>query len=101
MNQRVYEWLSPQPELRPTSEKIKGLYGPNHSPLGECTVKMEIPELAIAIHYDGIVDDIEEDFLIDVSMLHNALQIKYDTELYRKRKAVNGVARIRRGEYRA
>ena len=66
----MYEQLSPQPELCPTSVKIKGLYGPNHIPLGECTVKVEIPELPVAIHYDVIVDDIEKDFLIDASMLH-------------------------------
>ena len=56
--------------------------------------------LAVTIHYDVIV---EEDFLIDVSMLHYAqVQVKYDTkELYRKGKAVKGIARIRRGEYRA
>ena len=77
MIQRVYEWLQPQPELWPTSE--------NHSPLGQCTVKVEIPELAVAINYNVIVNDIEEDFLIDASMLHYVqVQVKYDTqELYR------------------
>ena len=45
---RMYEQLRPQPELRPTNE-IKGPYGPNHSPLGECIVKLEIPEL---VHYE-------------------------------------------------
>ena len=62
MCQRVYEQLRPQSELCPSNVKIKGLYGPNHSLLEECTVKGEILELAVAIHYDVIVDDIEEDF---------------------------------------
>ena len=71
--------------------------------MGECTVKVEIPELAVAIHYDVIMDDTEEDLLIELSMLHYAqVQGKYDTqELYRKGKSVKGVTRIRRGEYRA
>ena len=68
MSQNVYEQLRPQPELCPTNQKIKGLYGPNYSPLGECTVSLENSEQAVAIHYNVIVDDIEEDFLIDVSM---------------------------------
>ena len=86
----------------PPVHKSKGIYGPNHSQLGECTVKVEIPEVAVATHYDVIMDDIEEDFLIDASMLHFAhVQEKYDTqELCKKGKAVKGVARIRRGEYR-
>ena len=66
-------------------------------------VKVEISELAVAIHYDVVVNDREEDFLTDRSMLHyTQVQVKYDTqELYRKGKAVKRVARIRRGEYRA
>ena len=40
--------------------------------MGESTVKMEIPELSVAISYDIILDDIEEDLLIDASILHNA-----------------------------
>ena len=57
---------------------------------------MEIPELTVAIHYDVILDDIEEDFLIDTSMLHYAqVHVKCNTqELYRRGKTVKGVARI-------
>ena len=49
------------------------------------------------------VDDIEEDLLIDATMMHYAeVQIKYDSqELVRKDKVVKGVARVTRGEYRA
>ena len=50
--------MSPQPELCPTYEKVKGLYGLNHCPFGECTVKLEIQELFVAISYDVIVDNI-------------------------------------------
>ena len=60
-------------------------------------------ELVVAIHYDVIVEDIEKDFPIDASVLHyTQVQVKYGTqELYRKGKAVKGVERIRRAEYRA
>ena len=81
MSQRFYQQLIPKPELHPTTEKIKGLYGPNHSPLGYCLIKVEIPELFVVINYDFIVDDIEENLLIDASMLHYAqIQLRYDTQ---------------------
>ena len=70
MSKRVFDQLGPQPELHPTNEKVKGLYGPNHSPVGECTVKLAVPELSVAITYDVKVDNIDEDFLIDALMLH-------------------------------
>ena len=46
-SQRLYQQLDPKPELRPITEKIKGLYGPNHSPLGECSINVKIPELSV------------------------------------------------------
>ena len=49
-----------------SSHQWEGQGSLNHSPLGTCKVKVEILELAVAIHYDLIVEDIEEDFLIDV-----------------------------------
>ena len=80
MSQRVYKPLSLQPELHPISDKIKGLCGPNYSPLGKCSVKVEIPELAVTIHYYVIVDNIEY-FLIHAFMLHYAkVQLKYDNK---------------------
>ena len=52
------------------------------------------------MHSDKIAHDIEEDFLVDVSVLHYAqVQVKYHTqELTRKGKVVRGVARMRRIE---
>ena len=103
ISKNLYDKLEPQPKLRPTAEQVKGLYGPNHSPLGECTILIEIPELAVAIEYDVVVDEIEEDLLIDAAMMHHAgIQLKYDEqELCRKNKTVKGVARLRRGAYKA
>ena len=40
ISQRVFQQLDPQPELIPTTEKVKGLYGPDHTPLGECTLQV-------------------------------------------------------------
>ena len=68
MSQSIYQQLDLKPALHPTAEKIKGLYGPNHSPLGECSIKIKIPELAVAVNFDFIVDDIEVDMLIDAFM---------------------------------
>ena len=103
ISKNLYDLLDPKPVLRPTEEKVKGLYGPNHNPLGECTVQIKIPELALAMEYDVVVDNIEEDLLIDAAMLHYAgVQLKYDTqELSRKDRTVKGVARVTRGSYRA
>ena len=44
----------------------------------------------MVVNYDFIVDDIEEDILIDASMLHYAqIQLRYDTqELCRQGKTV-------------
>ena len=81
MSQRLYQQLDPRPELCPTTEKIKGLYGPNHSLMRECSIKVEIPELFVVVNYDFIVDDTEEDLLIDASLLHYAqTQPRYDTQ---------------------
>ena len=62
--------MNPQSELCPTNEKARDLFNPNHRPLGECTVEVEIP--AVAINYDEIVEDIEENLLIDTSMRNHA-----------------------------
>ena len=50
-----------------------------------------------------MIDDIEEDLLIDATMMHYAeIQLKYDTqELLRKNKTVKGIARVSRSEFRA
>ena len=94
MSQRLYQRLDPKPEVRPTTEKIKG---PNHSPIWEWSIKVKIPELSVVIDYDFIVDDIKVDLLTDASMLHFAqIQLRYDTqELSRKWKVIKCVASIR------
>ena len=103
MSRRLYEQLDPKPELRPATENIRGIFGPQHKPFGECTVKVTIPDLAVEIEYDVVIDDIEEDLLIDATMMHYAeIQLKYDTqELLRKNKTVKGIARVSRSEFRA
>ena len=55
ISQRLFRQLDPQPELRTMTEKVKGLYGPDHTPLGECTLQVQIPELSVAAVYDFIV----------------------------------------------
>ena len=72
LSQWVYQQLDPKPVLHPTTEKIKGLYGPSHGSSCECLIKAEMPELSVAVNYVLIVDDIEEDLLINASMLHYA-----------------------------
>ena len=103
MSYRLYSQLEPRPELRPATENVRGIYGPQHDPIGECTVQIKIPELSVVITYDVIVDDIQEDLLIDATMMHYAgVQLKYDTqELVRKGKVVKGIARVSRNEYKA
>ena len=94
MSYHLYQQLSPQPELRPTSDTVKGIYGPQHNPRGECTVQIEMKDLAVIIEYDVVVDDIEEDLLIDAAMMsHAGIQLKYDTqELLRKGRVAKGVS---------
>ena len=89
MSHRVYDQLSSQ--LHPTNEKVKGFYGPNHSPLGKCTMKV-----FEAIYYDVIGDNFEEELLLDGSILHSAqLLLRFETqELTRKGKVLEGVATI-------
>ena len=94
MSYRLYQQLEPRPELRATTERVRGLYGPQHDPLGECTIEIEIPELQLTVMYDVIVDDIEEELLIDATLMHYAnMQLDYKTkELRRKNRVVKGVA---------
>ena len=103
ISQRVFQQLDPQPELRLTTEKVKGLYGPDHTPLGESTLQVQIPELSVAAAYDFIVDDIEEDLLVDASLLHyTEVQLTYDRqELVGKGKVVKAVARLRARAFKA
>ena len=52
--------------------------------------------MSVVVTYDVIVDDIDEDFLIDATLMHYAgVQLNYDRqELTRKNKVVKGIARI-------
>lgn len=38
LSYKVYQEMDPQPVLRRTTEVIRGLYGPHHQPVGECTL---------------------------------------------------------------
>ena len=51
--------MDPKPELRPTTESIRGLYGPNHDPIGECTIQIQVLELAVVVSYDAKVEAID------------------------------------------
>ena len=95
LSRTVFEQIEPRPELRPTQEKVRGLFGPERTPLGECTVCIEVPGLAIMVEYDVVVDEIEETLLLDAAFLHYAqIQMRYDTlELSRNGKIVKGVSR--------
>ena len=80
ISQGIFQQLDSQPKLRPTKEKVKGLYGPDRTPIGECTLQVQIPELSEGAAYDFIVDDIE-DLLIDVSLFHYMeVQLRYDRQ---------------------
>ena len=103
LSHKLYRQMKPRPELRATTERVRGLYGPEHDPKGECTVQIKIPELSVAISYDVIVDDIDEDFLMDATLLHYAgVQLDYSKQvLTRKNKVVKGIARVSRSAYKA
>lgn len=102
MSYRLFLQLEPRPELRPAREGVRGLYGPRHDPMGECTVQITIPDLKVSVTYDVIVDDIEDEFLIDAAFLHYAgVQLDYKTqELKRKGSVVKAIARLK-SEYKA
>ena len=48
--------LSPQLEVSPTNEKIKDLYGPNQSLLGECTVSGSVTRTETLAAHDWLVE---------------------------------------------
>ena len=58
---------------------------------------MEIPELAVRVSYDVIVDDIAEDMLVDASLMnYMGISVRYaDKVLERKGKTTRGIARLR------
>ena len=64
--------------------------------MGEFALQIWIPDLSVVITYDVIVDHIEEDLIMDATVMHYAvLQLKFDTqELIQKDKVINGVARV-------
>ena len=97
LSNRIYQQMQPQPELRPTTERLRGLYGPAHTPLGQCTLQIEIPELAVRVTYEVVVDNIAEDFLVDASLMnYMGINVRYtDKLLERKGRTTRGVARLR------
>ena len=101
LSNRIYQQMSPQPELRPMTENLRGLYGPAHQPLGQCTVRLEIPELSVRVTYDMIVDNINEDLLIDANLINYlGISIRYaDKMMERNGRMTRGIARLR-GEAR-
>jgi len=101
LSNRIYQQMYPQPELRPATENLRGLYGPAHQPIGQCTVRMEIPELCVRVSYDVVVDDIAEDMLVDASLMsYMGISVRYaDKMLERKGKTTRGIARLK-GESR-
>ena len=38
--------------------------------MGECTVEIRMSELSVVITYKVVVHDIEEDLVLDVTMMH-------------------------------
>ena len=96
LSNRIYQQMSPEPELRPTSENLRGLYGPAHQPLGQRTVILEIPELSVRVTYDMIVDNISEDYLVDANLMNYMnINIRYaDKLMEQKGKTTRGIARL-------
>ena len=71
--------------------------------MGECTLQIRMTGLSVVITYDVTVEDIEEDLMLDTSIMHFVrIQLKYDTqELICREKVVKGVARASQREYKA
>ena len=103
MSSKLYASLEPRPELRKSSERIRGLYGPDHSPKGECTIQIQLTDLGVVMEYDVIVDEMDEDLIVDAAMMqHAGIQLKYETkELTRKDRTVKAVTRVSRRENKA
>ena len=103
MSHGLCRQLDPRPVLHPAPEIVQGVYGRQHDPMGKCTVQIRMSELSAVKTYNVIVDNMEEDLLLDATMMHKAgKQLNYDTqELIHKDKVVKGEARISRIEYRA
>ena len=103
LSYKRYLALEPQPELRPTPETVRGLYGPSHDPIGECTIEIHIPELCVTVQYDVIVDHIEEDLLIDATLMsHAKVSLDYiSKELRRGNKVVKATTKMCGRNYKA
>ena len=97
MSLKLYSQLDPKPELRATDETVRGLYGPDRNPLGECTVQVLIPELAVQVGYNFIVD-----LLLDAGLMSYAgVQCDYDKQqLSRKDKRTKSVSRVCRSAFK-
>ena len=88
MSFAVYMAIDPRvrPTLRASEQQVRGVFGVEHTPLGEITLKMGIPSLHLVAEYDVIVDNIEDDLILDNSFMVHA-QID---NLYAQGKLVRG-----------
>ena len=98
LSRRVYDLMDPQPELRRTGDnRLSSAFGDEHPTLGEVTLHIQIPELAVTMDYDVLIADIDEDLLVDASLMHYAdIDLHYGShQMVRKGKVLRGVARAR------
>ena len=73
LSRRVYNLMDPQPELRRTGDnRLSSAFGDEHPTLGEVTLHIQIAELAVTVDYDVLIADIDEDLLVDASLMHYA-----------------------------
>ena len=102
VSEQVYLQMSPRPELRPTTQTIRGLFGPSHNPLGVCTMKIELPDLEVIVEYDVVVDKMDETLLLDAGFMHHAdIVLDYgQKELRRGEHTVKAVEGESRGNNR-
>ena len=100
LSTRVFEQLSPTPDLQPTRHSLKGLYGPSRQPRGECILKIYIPELKLTAEYVVVVDDIDEDLILDAGFMHHTnMSLDYKTKtLHRGSKVAKTVGSLRRAD---
>ena len=60
---------SVRPVLRPSEQQVRGVFGVEHTPVGEITLRLGIPSLHLVADYDVIVDNIEDELILDNSFM--------------------------------
>ena len=60
---------SVRPALRPSEQQVRGVFGVEHTPVGEITLRLGIPSLHLVADYDVIVDNIEDELILDNSFM--------------------------------